>query len=138
MKKHMEKMEKVQRAATRRVPSLRDLSCEEIHKKLQLPTLAERRERGDMIMMLYKCVEGKEKIDVNENVILSQSSLRGHIKKLYKKRLKRDVKMGYQNKLCVSKIFIVLKKSMTKLCKKTEQNELESILHVKIQLCKNN
>ncbi len=64
LKKHIEKLEKVQRAATRWVPSLRDLSYEERLKKLQLPTLTERRERGDMIMM-YKCVEGIEKIDIN-------------------------------------------------------------------------
>ncbi len=42
----MEKLEKVQRAATRWVPSLRDLSYEERLKKLQLPTHTERRERG--------------------------------------------------------------------------------------------
>ncbi len=60
-------------------------------KKLQLPTLTERRERGDMIM-LYKCAKGIEKIDVNEYAIPNQSSLRGHSKKLYKKRLKKDVK----------------------------------------------
>ncbi len=64
-------------------------------KKTQEATtayLTERRERGDMIM-LYKCVEGMvEEIDVKEYVIPSQSSLRGHSKKLYKKRLKKDVK----------------------------------------------
>ncbi len=42
--------------------------------------------------MLYKCVEGIEKIDVSEYVIPSQSSSRGHSKKLYKKGLKKDVK----------------------------------------------
>ncbi len=63
-------LEKVQRAATRWVHSLRDLSYEERLKKLQLPTLTERRERGDMIM-LYKCVEEIEKIDKNEYVIRS-------------------------------------------------------------------
>ncbi len=45
----------------------------------------------DMIM-LYKCVEGMEKIGVKEYVTPSQSSLRGHSKKLYKKRLKKEVK----------------------------------------------
>ncbi len=45
------------------------------------------------MIMLYKCVEGIEKIDINEYVIPSQSSsLRGHTKKLYKTRLKKDVK----------------------------------------------
>ncbi len=42
--------------------------------------------------MMYECVEGIEKIDVNKYVIRSQSTLRGHSKKLYKKRLKKDVK----------------------------------------------
>ncbi len=64
LKRHIEKLEKVQRAATRWVPSLRDLSYEERLMKFQLPTLTERRERGDMIM-LYKCVGGIEKIDEN-------------------------------------------------------------------------
>ncbi len=73
------------------MPSLRELSYEERLKKLQLSTLTEIRERGDMLM-LYKCVEGTEKVDVNEYVIPSQSSLRGHSKELYKKRLKKDVK----------------------------------------------
>ncbi len=41
--------------------------------------------------MLYKYVEGIENIDVNEYVIPSQSTLRGHSKKLYKKRLRKDV-----------------------------------------------
>ncbi len=36
--------------------------------------------------------EGTEKTDVNEYVIPSQSSVRGHSKKLYKERLKKDVK----------------------------------------------
>ncbi len=44
------------------------------------------------MIMLYKCVEGMKKIDVKEYAIPSQSSLRGHSKKLYKKRLKKDVK----------------------------------------------
>ena len=68
LKKHIMKIEKVQRAATRWVPSLRDLSYEERLDKLQLPTLEERRKRGDMIM-LYKCDEGKEKVDSNEYII---------------------------------------------------------------------
>ncbi len=59
LRKHIEKLGKVQRAATRWVPSFRDLSYEERLKKLQLPTLTERRERGDMII-LCKCVEGIE------------------------------------------------------------------------------
>ncbi len=68
-----------------------NLIYEERIKKLQLPTLAERRGRRD-ITMQYKCVEGIEKININEYVIFSQSSLRGHNKKLYKKNPKKNVK----------------------------------------------
>ncbi len=58
LKKHVKKLEKVQRAATRWVPNLRSLSYEERFDKLQLPTLIERRKREDMLM-LYKCFECK-------------------------------------------------------------------------------
>ncbi len=44
------------------------------------------------MIILYKCVEGIEKMDVNDYVISSQTTLRGHSKKLYKKWLKKDVK----------------------------------------------
>ncbi len=44
LKKHIEKIE-VQRAATRWVPSLKELSYEEGLKKLQLPTLTERKSK---------------------------------------------------------------------------------------------
>ncbi len=44
------------------------------------------------MIMLYKCVEEIEKIDINDYVIPNQSFLRGHSKKLYKKSLKKDVK----------------------------------------------
>ncbi len=91
LKIYIKKTENVQRAATRWVPSLRDLSYEERLDKLQLPTLEERRKRGET-NMLYKCVEGKEKIDSNGYIIPSQLPSRGHSKKLYKKRLKKDVR----------------------------------------------
>jgi hypothetical protein len=91
LKKHVKKVEKVQRTATRRVPGLRGLSYEEKFAKLQLPTLKERRKRGDTIT-LHKCVEGKEKIDINEYIERRHSSSRRRSDKLYKKRLKKDVR----------------------------------------------
>ncbi len=66
-------LEKVQRAAKRGGgANLRERSYEKGVKKLHLPTIIERRERGDMIMS-YKCVEGTEKIDRGEYVIPNQS-----------------------------------------------------------------
>ncbi len=46
LKKHIEKIEKVQRAATRWVPCVRNLSYKERLKKLQLLTLTERRDHA--------------------------------------------------------------------------------------------
>ena len=45
--------------------------------KLRLPRLEDRRTRGDMILM-YKCLTGKEKIDMENMFELSQRNLRGH------------------------------------------------------------
>ena len=75
-------------AATRWVPSLRNLSYEERLKRLNLPTLEERRRRGDMIMM-YKCVTGMEDIDKEEYIIPAVRRSRGHNRKLQIKRGKR-------------------------------------------------
>ncbi len=49
LRKHVKKLEKVQRAARRWVLSLRDLPYVERLDNLQLPTLEKRRKRGDMI-----------------------------------------------------------------------------------------
>ena len=49
------KVKKVQRGATRLLPSLRDKPYEERLAALQLPSLAYRRHRGDMIL-LYKII----------------------------------------------------------------------------------
>ncbi len=85
-------LKKVERAATMWVPGVRDLSFAERLKKLHPLTLADRSERGGIIMT-YKCVEGIEKIDEMEYIIPSRSSFRGHSNKLYKKRLKKTVKI---------------------------------------------
>ena len=66
-------IEKVQIAATRWIPNMRDLTHEERSDKLQFPALQERRKREDMIM-LYNCAEVREKQDFYEYILLRQSS----------------------------------------------------------------
>ncbi|XP_076030414.1 uncharacterized protein LOC143018713 [Oratosquilla oratoria] len=56
--KDIEMVENVQRRATRMVPELKGLSYEERLRRLNLPTLAYRRARGDMIET-YKILTGK-------------------------------------------------------------------------------
>ena len=60
-KKNIRKIERVQRAATKIVPELRDLPYEERLRKLGLLTLESRRERGDLISV-YKMVNGMDRI----------------------------------------------------------------------------
>lgn len=53
--------------------------------------LLRKKRKRDMTRM-WKCVEGIEKIGLNEYVILSQSSLTGYNKTQYRKKLIKDVK----------------------------------------------
>ena len=71
LKKHVRKLERVQRAATKLVPNLQDKEYQERLRILNLPSLEERRKRGDMIQ-LYKCVTGMDKIDRDDFVVLDE------------------------------------------------------------------
>ena len=95
---HTQSHTKVQRAVTRWVPELRNLSYEDRLEKLKLPKLEDRRTRGDMIMM-YKCLTGREKIDMEDMFELSKTNLRGHSMKLAKRRGDKDVqKFSFPNR----------------------------------------
>ena len=65
LKKHIRKLERVQRAATKLVPGLQDIEYQERLNMLNLPSLEERRKRGDIIQ-LFKCVNGTDKIDKHD------------------------------------------------------------------------
>jgi len=94
MKKHIKKLERVQRAATRMVPELSDLEYEERLKKINLPKLEERRERGDLIM-IYKLINEIEEVDTSDmiqRVNEDYGNTRGHSCKLRKPRCRSDVK----------------------------------------------
>ena len=62
-KKHIDKIEQVQKRATKQIPEMKNLNYEERLRKLKLPTLGYRRVRGDMIEM-YKIIKGKYDKDV--------------------------------------------------------------------------
>ena len=81
-----EKLEKVQRRATKLVWKLKNLPYEERLKKLDLYPLEQRRLRGDLIET-YKILTGKENLDCEKFFEVAKSSnLRGNSRKLYKKR----------------------------------------------------
>ena len=79
-------VERVQRRATRLIPSLCDLPYESRMKKLKLPSLMYRRKRGDMLFM-YKLVHGHLGITKEELFqVPPLTSTRGHHFKVAKPR----------------------------------------------------
>ena len=96
--KHIEMIENVQRRCTRQLPYLKDLSYPERLKKLNLPTLAYRRLRGDMIET-YKIIKGiydKESASFLKmwTDIAQRDIGRGHSMRLY---LQRSIKPVRKN-----------------------------------------
>ena len=75
------RLEKVQRRATKLIKAISHLPYHERLKKLNLPTLKYRRNRGDMIEV-YKIVHGHYVISENILSFHSGAATRGHIYKL--------------------------------------------------------
>merc|ERR1712035_293286 len=69
-KKDITKLERIQRAATKMVPELKDLTYEGRLKVMELPTLQVRRERD--LITTYKIVNRIEKIDKQDLVLLKE------------------------------------------------------------------
>ena len=67
-KKHVLKLERIQRIATKKVPELEDLTYEERLKEMHHTTLKERRERSDMIT-IYKLMNNLEETDRKELIL---------------------------------------------------------------------
>ena len=72
---NVDKIESVQKRATKQIPGFNNLSYHERLKKLNLPTIAYRRIRGDMIET-YKIIN--EKYDPEASSFLKQLSNSGN------------------------------------------------------------
>ena len=83
LKKDAVAIEKVQRRITKCVPELKDLSYEDRLKALQLPTLAFRRLRADMIQV-YRILTGIDNIKQEHFFTMSSNQTRGNDKKIAK------------------------------------------------------
>ena len=76
------------------VPELKDLSYKERLEAMSLPTLQERRVRGDLITM-FKLVNNMEKVDRNDLAPQMEGGgrqTRGHGRKIRKGRCVSDIK----------------------------------------------
>ena len=85
-------VERVQRRATRIIPSIRHLPYTERLEALKLPSLQHRRRRGDMIQV-FKIMISTDRLD-KEKLFPSPPNLgtRGHDKKIYVQRPNLDVR----------------------------------------------
>ena len=78
-------VEKVQKRATKSIPTLKQLDYTDRLRKLNLPSLQHRRRRGDMIYA-YKIMMEKVKIKANDIFKRTNRTLRGHDFKIQKKK----------------------------------------------------
>jgi hypothetical protein len=95
-KKYIDKIESVQKRATKQIPGFNNLSYPERLKKLKLPTIAYRRIRGDMIET-YKIINEKYDPEVSSFLkLLSNSgnrfSRRNNSNKLVQQRFKTSLR----------------------------------------------
>ena len=91
-----DRLERVQRRATRLVAAIRHLPYQECLQRLNLPSLQYRRERGDMITV-YQLMTGKIRLDpsIFFTKAPSDSSTRGHNQKLLKPSTTRIVRQRF-------------------------------------------
>ena len=99
-KKHIRKLERIQRAATKIPQSLRELTYEERLCILGLTTLEQRRERGDLIMV-YRVMKGVERLDREDLVNRDIRDTRGHGKKLKMGNCRREIKKRSFPQRCI-------------------------------------
>ncbi len=102
---HLEKdknsLEKVQRRATKLIPSLKHLLYGERLSQLHLTTLNTRRERADLIQT-YRIMNQIDKIDPDTMFKKAEhQSTRGHSQKLAKSRFRLDIRKHFYSQRVV-------------------------------------
>ncbi len=95
MKKDIDRLERVQRRATRMIEGYWDLSYEERLEKTGLIPLDKRRVRGDLIEV-FKMMKGIDHVDFENFFKISNiKNTRGHCYKLSKQRCKGERRRNF-------------------------------------------
>jgi len=103
LKKDIEKLETVQRRATRMIDGLGTVSYSERLKRTGLTTLEERRDRGDLIE-LFKIVRGFSRVDSNYFLnFCNIRRIRGHSYEMNKDRSRLDIRKFFFSQRVVNK-----------------------------------
>ena len=97
--KDINKLESVQRRATKLIPSIRSQSYEERLKKLDLFSLRDRRTRGDLIET-FKILKKIDKIDYENLFEFSHSITRNNGLKLKGQRFNTDLRKNFFKHTC--------------------------------------
>ena len=131
---HLEKditlIENVQRRATRMVRELNQLSYEQRLKELELPTLKDRRTRGDMILT-YRLIHGEEGINYRKFFTLAERvhNTRGHSLRIKNTQTRLETRTNFFSNRIIDKWNNVLTeeevtaKSTHMFKKKYDENE---------------
>ena len=84
----------MQKRATRLVPTFKNLPHQDRLRRLDLPTLAYRRSKGDMVetFKIMNCVYDRS---VSEGLFMEQdgSVIRGHEKRIFKQKPRLDIRI---------------------------------------------
>jgi hypothetical protein len=95
LRKDIDKLEKVQRRATKMIDGCRFMSYEDRLKVTGLTTLEDRRNRGDIIEV-FKMIKGFTKVDYREFFQLADNQkTRGHKFKLVKNRSRLEIRRNF-------------------------------------------
>ena len=97
-----EKIEKIQRRATKMVRELKDNCYEERLHKLDLMSTETRRERGDQIMC-YKILNNKVTVDEHVLIKATETRTRGHSMKLAKTTMASEIRKNFFSNRVVNK-----------------------------------
>lgn len=95
-------IEDVQRRATKLLPSVRDLPYPERLRRLGLPSLEHRRNRGDMIDM-FKYMHGLYDVDRPTFELATSSNTRGHSLRLAKGHCRLNLRSSFFSQRVVNK-----------------------------------
>ena len=88
-------IEKIQCRATKLIPELKHDSYQDCLSKLSLPSLAYRRQRGDMIF-LYQLINQCFNVDITDLFTYqTYSTTRGHNYKIYKPHAKHFCRVNF-------------------------------------------
>ena len=102
MKKDIEKIEKVQRRATKLISECSNLSYEDRLEFIGLSTLEARRNRGDLIEV-FKVLKGFSKVDYKHFFQLADNGkTRGNKYKLVKSRSRLDIRKHFFSQRVIS------------------------------------